>query len=638
MMEEHWNVDPWVFRRGARIYPQPVAIACGRVHRSRDLKERLDTVLRCSETLVRYLAAISLSSLAAREEGAAGLKAPSLLKGNLSFGSFLTIVQQAAGLPGHPLHSHLSPFRSSKKNPEGKANDALVRLLEIRNNRSHDLQSLSDPLCLAVMQGLQPDTALESALKALESVLNLPLFVVEEVTLEIDEIRARRLLLMGESADPNPEVLRLSAGVHCYQPHLAVGPAVLQLPPALIWELILSRQNYQMALLHSVDAEMGLTLRTLDGDPVSRGPEDSRLLCELATGGRRAAAIVTLVDGTDLVREWVPRKKAEEEAIRTARGLVPWDDLDPESMSWYAARLSEDPAPRPREAILSQLLLGRSDGFKPDEIRQLLLLFGKQEAVGRVLQGRDMVDLRQRTPDTEGRWDERVTGHHNIVHSLRTAVDFLARHVKFGENRDLRQTTGTPDYIALREALVNQFIHQDYTDTRAAAQIELSPDKALFFNPGQSLVDEPSLLEGGRSQSRNPLVARALRLLGFAELAGSGIREMQRVWRKARRRPPRFESNEGANTFTLTLDWRSVPEAYDQVWKSRIGVQLTEHQATVLNLTLDPAGITVAEAASATGLPLDEARAVLAFLARQVLVRESEGRHFLQDHLRELAR
>jgi len=29
--------------------------------------------------------------------------------------------------------------------------------------------------------------------------------------------------------------------------------------------------------------------------------------------------------------------------------------------------------------------------------------------------------------------------------------------------------TGSPDYIAIREALVNQFIHQDYTDQTACA-------------------------------------------------------------------------------------------------------------------------------------------------------------------------
>src|SRR4030095_16411165 len=99
-------------------------------------------------------------------------------------------------------------------------------------------------------------------------------------------------------------------------------------------------------------------------------------------------------------------------------------------------------------------------------------------------------------------------------------------------------TSGSADYIAMREALVNVFIHQDYSDSSAAAQIEIQSERSTFFNPGRSLVSGTALLEGGKSQARNPLIARALRLIGFAELAGSGLRELQRVWRNAKRRPP----------------------------------------------------------------------------------------------------
>ena len=142
-----------------------------------------------------------------------------------------------------------------------------------------------------------------------------------------------------------------------------------------------------------------------------------------------------------------------------------------------------------------------------------------------------------------------------------------------------QQPLGPADYIAIREALVNLFIHQDYSDRSAAAQIELTPDRAVFFNAGRSLVTAEGLIQGGKSQSRNPLVARALRLVGFADLAGSGLRELQRVWRSAKRRPPKIVSDKTANTFTLTLDWREVPNTYDKFWKDRLGVQLTGQEA-----------------------------------------------------------
>jgi hypothetical protein len=65
--------------------------------------------------------------------------------------------------------------------------------------------------------------------------------------------------------------------------------------------------------------------------------------------------------------------------------------------------------------------------------------------------------------------------------------------------------------------LINQFIHQEYGDPTAPAQIVIRPGETVLFNVGHSLVDSEQLSKGGRSQSRNPLIARALRLIGFAD-------------------------------------------------------------------------------------------------------------------------
>ena len=251
--------------------------------------------------------------------------------------------------------------------------------------------------------------------------------------------------------------------------------------------------------------------------------------------------------------------------------------------------------------------------------------------------GRDLIDLRV-VKNPGPRWDERETSSRNVLESLRTAVDLLGRHI--GVERltldGLTATAESADYIAIREALVNLFIHQDYSDRSAAAQIELTPDRAVFFNTGRSLVSAEGLIQGGKSQSRNPIVARALRLVGFADLAGSGLRELQRAWRSAKRRPPKMASDKAANTFTLTLDWRAAPDTYDRFWRDRLGVRLTEQEALILSLAGDPAGIGSAEAASATGLDLSDAEAALRKLERQVLVEHQAGRFHIKDHLREL--
>src|SRR5215471_7268904 len=90
------------FRRASLIYPQPVAIACGRVLRAMSHSERLDACLRAAEVLTRYIAAVALSSCAARE-GGDGLNIATL-EGNLAFGHFLSTAQQVANIEGpHPL-------------------------------------------------------------------------------------------------------------------------------------------------------------------------------------------------------------------------------------------------------------------------------------------------------------------------------------------------------------------------------------------------------------------------------------------------------------------------------------------------------------------------------------------------------
>ena len=58
-----------------------------------------------------------------------------------------------------------------------------------------------------------------------------------------------------------------------------------------------------------------------------------------------------------------------------------------------------------------------------------------------------------------------------------------------------------------------------------------------------------------------------------------------------------MESDESANTFTLTLDWREIPNAYDEFWKEKIGVHLSENEAQILNLALDPGGVSLEEEA-----------------------------------------
>jgi predicted HTH transcriptional regulator len=286
--------------------------------------------------------------------------------------------------------------------------------------------------------------------------------------------------------------------------------------------------------------------------------------------------------------------------------------------------------------VITERLLDGREALPPTEMRQVKLLFGTPR-ISRALLKRLTLDCRARKSGQK-RWDERVEVEHNVLQALRTAIEFFGRHVGMNDVSvdGLNATAGSADYVAMREALVNLFIHQDYADAAAAAQLEIGPDRAVFFNPGKSLVSERAMAEGGRSVTRNPLIARALRLIGFAELAGSGLREVQRVWRGARRRPPMFESNPAANTFTLTLDWRPVPEQLDQFWLEALGARVSPAEARILSLCGEPPGLSAAEIAAATDTPLDDAESAIERLKVNALLEEAKGRVVLPQRYRTL--
>lgn len=142
------NADGWPLLRGSLVYPMPVAIACGRVRRTRTAAERVNACLKAAEILTRYLAAAALASFSTREEGESEARL-SELQGNLSFGSFLTTVQEVAGLKvQHPAAPLLAQgFKSKKQNKEtvrGETDGALVQLLELRNALGHRLRDFDE--------------------------------------------------------------------------------------------------------------------------------------------------------------------------------------------------------------------------------------------------------------------------------------------------------------------------------------------------------------------------------------------------------------------------------------------------------------------------------------------------------------
>ncbi|WPB80938.1 ATP-binding protein [Archangium violaceum] len=632
--------EQWPLRRGSLIYPTPVAIACGRVLRARTAAERVNACLKAAEVLTRYLAAVAVGSFASRDDDAEAKL--SELSGNLSFGHFLTTVQEVAGAKGdHPAGSLLAQgFKATKRNKEtlrGKTDGALVSLLELRNELGHELRNLDEAKAAAIEAAKAPRGILVEALEGVEALLSKPLFVVEDQQWTREALVVRRLLLMGESSDPAPQSIKVgheTGGVgETGTPYLAVNRTCLQLPPWLLWGIDQARQNFALLFLDAVE-EARARYCTLDGSEQHRSDAIAQSIQHLFSGARRAPDTVVLIDGRNLASEWSETRRYIEESGRRQDGLVDWQAFEPATVKWFAGLL--EPGTADAHATIRDRLLDGRYQVEPDEVRQLRLLFGRPATVRSELK-RDVLDLRVIDPNTMRPSKRDLVDSANLIEALKRAVQFFAAQTGMGEvaPEDLRQTDGSLDYLTLREIFVNQAVHQDYRDSSAAGQIEIHREKVTVFNTGYSLVPTDKLLDGGKSQSRNPLIARALRLIGFAEISGSGIRAVHRACQQARRRAPTFESDKDANTFALTLDWSEGAVDIDTYWKTLVGVHLTQRQAAVLNAIANAPSVTIAILESSTGLDTDSVVEALDFLVLQVLVEQDESNYRLAHHLRE---
>jgi ATP-dependent DNA helicase RecG len=199
----------------------------------------------------------------------------------------------------------------------------------------------------------------------------------------------------------------------------------------------------------------------------------------------------------------------------------------------------------------------------------------------------------------------------NLIEGLRTLIgrflDLVPNPFALDPST-LQREAHPPEYPALREALVNLLIHQDYSDQQRTARVLWYADRTLFDNPGDSFVTVPEMLDGGASDLRNPRLARLMRQIGFAEQAGTGVPTIIRTWRQVERTPPVVLNDPGRKTYRLILSWDRVPKREDAFWKTRLGASVSPDEARILDW-LRHAG--VAERAAARMATGATARATL---------------------------
>lgn len=129
------------------------------------------------------------------------------------------------------------------------------------------------------------------------------------------------------------------------------------------------------------------------------------------------------------------------------------------------------------------------------------------------------------------------------------------------------QRMADPMTVALREALHNALMHQDYRIHRPT-QIRRFADRLEIENPGTSLKDPDRLGEPG-SELRNPRIAEMFYDIGWVERKGTGIRAMQEAMESLGLTPPTFESDAQDRSFCATFYRHHFMDEDDLAWLER---------------------------------------------------------------------
>ena len=274
------------------------------------------------------------------------------------------------------------------------------------------------------------------------------------------------------------------------------------------------------------------------------------------------------------------------------------EELDPSVIQIYRQLLSHQ---NPNSRVLSYddtHLLQSLKAIMPDEkLGRLVptvagvLLFGSPEAISREFPAFrvDIIDIdgTKWVPD----YKERFRSYPPFQGSLLTVTTEILERMRKDvaipfqiEPQAFTRVDETPQLTALREAVRNALMHQDY-QKKSPTQIRRYSDRIEIENPGYSLKPIERIGEPG-SDPRNPIIAKVFHEIGWAEEKGSGIRAIQDAMDKAELTPPLFESDTEANIFRVTFYLHHFMTDKDIAWlqEHTEGYDLTDEEKKALVL------------------------------------------------------
>ena len=134
------------------------------------------------------------------------------------------------------------------------------------------------------------------------------------------------------------------------------------------------------------------------------------------------------------------------------------------------------------------------------------------------------------------RWDGKAKGDAindaeftgNVLMLLREAMNFVKSNTKKGWEKLPNGRKNKPEYAerAVLEAMVNHFIHRDYTVMGGEVHLDIYDDRLAVTSPGgmyNGMLIQDLDIADVSSERRNPILANVMAQLDYMEKRGSGL-------------------------------------------------------------------------------------------------------------------
>lgn len=140
--------------------------------------------------------------------------------------------------------------------------------------------------------------------------------------------------------------------------------------------------------------------------------------------------------------------------------------------------------------------------------------------------------------------------------------------------------------LACKEALINAIAHRDYSIEGRGIEIYIYTDRIEFVSPGEllsSIKIDDIKKQKGIHQSRNTLVARTLREIGYMRELGEGFKRIFKLLDDNELLPPELLSSN--NYFKVMMHQKTIYSKEEKLWLDNfLDIPLSRDEKTIVRM------------------------------------------------------